>query len=77
MVSFAVSRTEAAEVLAAAALVDGIEARHERTEGEARKLGCSPAYIHARLKSAGLDLRRVLGEETLSALLIAAQVTNE
>ena len=51
--------------------------REGKVMAAALKLGCSPAYVHARLKSAGLNLRRVLGEETLSALLMAAQATDE
>jgi len=34
--------------------------RHRHVVAAARELGCSPAYVHKRLKAAGLTLARVL-----------------
>ncbi|MBI4313087.1 MAG: hypothetical protein HY681_15120 [Chloroflexi bacterium] len=43
--------------------------RHGTVMAAARDLGCSDAYIHVRLKEAGLTLRRVLEASTLEDLL--------
>ena len=43
--------------------------RHRRVTSAARELGCSDAYIHVRLKGAGLGLRQVLEAEALEDLL--------
>jgi len=51
--------------------------REGKVTAGARGLGCSPAYIHSRLKAVGLDLQRVLGEEHLLALLKAAEPDDE
>ena len=43
--------------------------RHGQVVGAARELGCSDAYLHGRLKAAGLSLKEVLeieDPETLS-----------
>lgn len=38
----------------------GAMRRHGQVTGAARELHCSPSYIHARLKAAGLMLAEVL-----------------
>ena len=38
----------------------GAVRRHGQATGAARELNCSPGYIHARLKAAGLTLAEVL-----------------
>jgi hypothetical protein len=38
----------------------GAVRRHSQVTGAARELNCSPGYIHARLKAAGLMLAEVL-----------------
>jgi hypothetical protein len=38
----------------------GAVRRHGQVIGAARELRCSPSYIHARLKAAGLTLLEVL-----------------
>ena len=40
--------------------------RHGQIVVAAKKLDCSPAYIHAALKSAGLSLHDVLGTDDSS-----------
>lgn len=37
--------------------------RHRQVVAAARHLGCSPAYIHGRLKGARLTLREVLATD--------------
>ena len=37
--------------------------RHRQVVAAARELGCSDAYIHVRLKTAGVTLRQVLHGE--------------
>ena len=43
--------------------------RHQQVVAAARELGCSDAYIHVKLKEAGLTLREVLDAYNLGALL--------
>ena len=44
--------------------------RHRQVVGAARELGCSQAYIHARMKEAGLTLQEVLEATDVEALLL-------
>lgn len=46
--------------------------RHQQVVAAARDLGCSDAYIHGRLKEAGLSLREVLDARDLESLLSVA-----
>ena len=43
--------------------------QHGRVMAAARELGCSDAYIHVRMKRAGLSLAQVLESPELAALL--------
>ena len=43
--------------------------RHRHVVAAARELGCSDAYIHVRLKEAGLSLQAVLDADKLAALV--------
>ena len=56
-------------------LEDVVQAVRERREvlAASRRLGCSDAYIHGRLKRAGLTLRDVLEAETIEELLQARE----
>ena len=38
--------------------------RHGQITAAARELGCSPGYIHAALRNAGLALQDILGVDT-------------
>ena len=42
---------------------------HRKIVAAARKLGCSPAYVHMRLKRSGLNLSAVLNAENLACLI--------
>ena len=44
--------------------------RHGQIVGAARELGCSQAYVHARMKEAGLTLREVLEAADIEAVLL-------
>jgi len=46
-------------------IVEGIR-RHGQVVAAARHLGCSPAYVHERLKRARLTLREVPEDEDLA-----------
>ena len=43
--------------------------RHRQVVAAARELGCSDAYIHVRLKRAGVILAEVLDSRRIEALL--------
>ncbi|MFQ5873811.1 MAG: hypothetical protein ACE5JL_08420 [Dehalococcoidia bacterium] len=43
--------------------------RHRQVVAAARELHCSDAYIHVRLKEAGLTLRAVLDASSVESLL--------
>lgn len=43
--------------------------RHRQLVAAAQELGCSPAYIHVKLKALGLTLRDVLEAPTVQSLL--------
>ncbi|MFQ6029040.1 MAG: hypothetical protein ACE5Q6_16290 [Dehalococcoidia bacterium] len=43
--------------------------RHGKALTAAQELGCSDAYIHVRLKTAGLSLQQVLAAPNLVSLL--------
>ena len=49
-------------------IIETVRNRHQ-VMGAARKLRCSDAYIHGRLKDAGLTLRNVLEASDLEVLL--------
>ena len=51
--------------------------RHQRVTRAAQELGCSDAYIHVRLKGAGLGLRQVQEAEALGELLEEAVKSGE
>ena len=42
---------------------------HRKIVAAARELGCSPAYVHMRLKRYGLNLSAVLKAEDISGLI--------
>ena len=43
--------------------------RHQQVVAAARELGCSDAYIHVKLKEAGLTLAQVLETRDMETLL--------
>lgn len=43
--------------------------RHHQAMAAARQLGCSDAYVHGRLKQAGLTLQQVLEAQDMQSLL--------
>lgn len=45
--------------------------RHQQVRAAAHELSCSDAYIHVRLKAAGLSRRQVLEASTVEELLSA------
>ncbi len=49
-------------------VVDAVH-RHRQVRAAAHELGCSDAYIHVRLKAAGLGRRQVLEAATVEGLL--------
>ena len=48
-----------------------LKAVRRHGQATALELGCSDAYIHVRLKKAGLTLKQVLRADNLNALLPA------
>lgn len=60
-------------------LVDVIAAirRHGKALRAAKELHCSDAYIHRRLKHAGLTLREVLDAADVDQLLAQASLATE
>ena len=54
-------------------IVDAVRS-HRKIVAAARELGCSPAYVHMRLKRSELNLSAVLEAEDLAGLLSEANI---